>query len=162
MELTLVWNNVAHVLANGGIANPGQLLPLLIGIFSTFRILWIVYKECILDRRPMQSECHEEQVELGGRTDNVAVTPPERVETASEGQQRIWWHRLLSAWLPWLGCFESWRSLGGLPLSLAMRFVPASSGGGGAPEKGIHSTLETSMVDAKEHGDVGQQERRRR
>src|ERR1700745_640711 len=48
IELTLNENRMLSVLAkNGGIGNPAQLLPLLVGVLSLVRILFLIY----VDRR---------------------------------------------------------------------------------------------------------------
>src|ERR1700760_1556482 len=44
VELTLNQNHMISTLAqSGGIGNPAQLLPLLVGILSFFRVLFLIY-----------------------------------------------------------------------------------------------------------------------
>lgn len=98
VEFTLNFNHVVGVLAGqSNDASAGQLLPLLIGLLSFVRILWILYKERI-------SEGGASLGSSAPREANAFATERVSVRQLSYG--------LLTAWLPWLNCFESWRQYG--------------------------------------------------
>ena len=109
VEYTLNFNHVQGVLANDGLASAGQLLPLLIGFFSSCRLCWIIYK----DRREKRNHepCGEEVPSL-----QTNSTKTERIRglfsiklRKSKGDIL---YALLTGWMPWLSCFQFWRELG--------------------------------------------------
>ena len=98
VEFALNYNHVAGVLAGQGTASPGQLLPLLVGLFSLIRLLWIMYRERFIEQRDEPRPQPEKT--YGSRS----------IRNSSWGQLA---YGLVTGWLPWLNCFESWRRLGG-------------------------------------------------
>jgi len=148
VEFTLNLNHVSGVLADAGIAKASALVPLLIGIFSTLRIFWVIYKEKVIDRRSKRAE-DREQVELG------TVRPARMASSVDPSlQEGQWWHLVLSMWLPWLSTFERWRKHGSSNvLSPTTRATNVTDD---AARRGDYSTLKTSLMSMKGYGDVAE------
>jgi hypothetical protein len=49
VEFTLNWNHMTNVLGEHGLSGPGQQIPLLIGMLSFLRIIWISIKNHYID-----------------------------------------------------------------------------------------------------------------
>jgi hypothetical protein len=123
VELTLNFNNVAGVLADAGVANSSQLLPLLIGAFTFVRSLWVLYKEKWLESKRRRID-HSQCLPAGGKMS--------------------WARRLILTWLPWLSAFRDHGSY--TPLS--PRRAPLSRSGPGHvayPQDGGGHELMPSM-----------------
>lgn len=106
VEFTLNFNHVAGVLAGEGNAAPGQLLPLLVGLFSLVRLLWIIYKQRIVERtvdRKLQSPSDSPDLRQSSQSRYDRFMEPESIMVG-----------LITAWLPWLNCFETWRNRVGI------------------------------------------------
>lgn len=102
VEFTLNFNHVAGALAGQGNAVPGQLLPLLVGLFSVVRILWIMYKQRIIE--PNVTKAHS----LAESPTSPQMSTRPYKWSASRGQTSFL-VGLTTAWLPWLNCYDMWR-----------------------------------------------------
>jgi len=112
VEFTLNYNHVEGVLASAGITNPGQLLPLLIGLLSLVRICWVLYKEQVIERREKGAKSYG-PVELGAFSRRSTAESTGEGSSRTPDAQKPWWYRFVLLWLPWLGTFESYRNYGG-------------------------------------------------
>ena len=110
VEFTLNFNHVAGVLARQGNAVPGQLLPLLVGLFSLVRLLWIIYREKVVERGASPNSGSPDM-------QNASTTRSSRPATVGSI-----FYGLTTAWLPWLNCFEAWIKFGGLDAHPMERF----------------------------------------
>ena len=107
VEFTLNYNNVKGVLADAGIVSPGQLLPLSIGLFSLVRLLYVMYRERFVEHK---DELNRKQQE---------TTEPRSTRPSSAGDML---YGVITAWLPWLNCYDWWRRRGRHSISSAQRF----------------------------------------
>ena len=105
VELTLNYNHVQGVLAQSGMASAGQLLPLLIGVFSTTRLAWIIYRE---------GRSRNLQEQKGG--DHLLRNRIRRkrffrgiisVDLRHKSFKSVLVYAL-THWMPWLNCFPFW------------------------------------------------------
>lgn len=113
VEFTLNFNHVAGVLAGQGNAVPGQLLPLLVGLFSLVRIFWIMYKERMIERTTKTPPESPALLQSSGsrRTRREVSRQPKSILIG-----------LITAWLPWLNCFETWRQRVGINRRSTQKF----------------------------------------
>ena len=105
MEATLVNNHVENVLASDSFASAGQLLPLLIGMFSAGRLGWIIYN----DHR--KGDAHEAMHNLDSQLgDKKQWKDMFSLKLRKEKPGHLLFD-LLTHWMPWLNCFPSWRRM---------------------------------------------------
>lgn len=102
VEFTLNFNHVAGALAGQGNAVPGQLLPLLVGLFSVVRIIWIMYKQRVIEPNLHKTQSLPETPTSPQATAN-------RYKETSGQRQNSFLVGLIMAWLPWLNCYDMWR-----------------------------------------------------
>ena len=121
VEFTINWNDVTGVVGEQGVGGPGQILPMIIGIFSFVRILWLMFEEW---RAPDDDCCDEDDpvaepvpVFEEIKPSEIPNPPPfarqtsetarvtAQVEDMFRRQPQV---RYLVAWLPWLSQFEFW------------------------------------------------------
>lgn len=94
---------------------PGQLIPLLIGVFSLLRISYVIFRNYM----GWQHDRAETEAIIKGSLSEASVNPREessfeaglnlklgQFPRISEPQGHLL-HRFLLAWLPWLGLFSS-------------------------------------------------------
>lgn len=117
IELTLNENHVIDTLAqNSPIRSPGQLLPLLIGILSFGRILWLIsieHRKEIIEvlRTETKSKPHRKIYNirrgLGISMHRIIspLAPVEITKTRTPDVSHSWPRRYLVGWLPWLSVF---------------------------------------------------------
>ena len=132
IEMTLNFNHMQNTLASyGRIGYPGQLVPLVVGILSLVRVLWLIYMEW-KDSRP------------DGNARNTTSTyqyirnilwPPLNVDDMALGELEganmpstlgPWHHRYLVAYLPWLSTLSFWK-IANSPFMLTTYQTVASS-----------------------------------
>ena len=132
VEITLNINHVVAVMGGQGFVGPGQLLPLSIGLLSFVRVCYLLFKEYVIERQQRRTERLEREQSLHGlgvigTTARESPAPGKRktglvgsikhsatINAARRNKRHRAeiWHRILTAWLPWLSCFEWWRKLG--------------------------------------------------
>ncbi len=128
VEFTLNVNYIKGVLVQGStIAYPSQLLPMLIGLLSFVRIMWLIFRQ-----RRWPEEGASTEVEPSKPIPSFRLTPEQRqsnglglhpmpspaysqaTTAADHGLDhsmtihRPLHLRLLVAWLPWLSQFDFW------------------------------------------------------
>ena len=128
VEFTLNANHIRGVLAEDStIAYPSQLLPMLIGLLSLIRIMWLIFKQWRWSeveaspkgksKKPMPSiQCTPEQPQSNGLGLQPMPSPAysQATTVADDGHDhsmtihRPLHLRLLVAWLPWLSQFDLW------------------------------------------------------
>ena len=118
VEMTLIWNNVQDVIgANGTIAYPAQLLPLMIGALGLVRILYIIYRDWRPRRTDVEHGLQTTSAAEVGLGVNIEKEPREGSCCHSEEdveldesvvQGRSILVRYLVAWAPWLSVSELW------------------------------------------------------
>lgn len=111
VEVTLNMNNVNNVLGpQGGIALPGQLLPMLIGAISLVRLLWIMFNERFRPKMRLGTgEFPTEGAESERPTGPIKTTSGlSTLSMGHPGIHRPIWQRYLVAWMPWLSRFDFW------------------------------------------------------
>lgn len=113
--MTLNKNYMLNTLASyGEIAYPAQLVPLIVGILSLVRVLWLIY-------------CEWKNSPRDGTTRNAWCTYqyfldilwcPSKLDDTASGESagpntpytlRPWHHRYLVAYLPWLSMLSFWK-----------------------------------------------------
>jgi len=119
---------------SGGVGNPAQLLPLLIGILSFIRVLFLLYVDrtgrfgAVWRWDANNRGQHVEQAQqdqpirfLGMKIQGLMrpAAPQTRANTgdfednmaARHSPDRPWWKRHLVGMLPWLSVFDLWRRM---------------------------------------------------
>lgn len=127
VEFTLVYNHVLGVLAGDGLASAGQLLPLLIGLFSTGRLCWIIYKDNRDKRRATPGEESPQHVEVHKEKTRPIRQLKRGISFQRRKKEGVLWHSLLTGWMPWLNCFPAWQKLGPQPQPELRREVVTAS-----------------------------------
>ena len=130
VEFTLNANHITGVLAKKSqIAYPSQLLPMLIGLLSLVRIMWLIFRQWYwpeeraltrkISNKPiplLQFTPEQPQVVGLGLRPMSSPAYSETTTAVSHGQDhsmsihRPLHLRLLVAWLPWLSQFDFWAS----------------------------------------------------
>ena len=120
IEFTLIKNNVLNALAqNGGIINPSQLLPLLIGATSFLRVLWLMHEDWKEGHKEEGSNVHygplgtskspANRFRFGGIfSPTMSRSNTGTAEADHLPIKRPWHHRYMVSWLPWLSTFDFW------------------------------------------------------
>jgi hypothetical protein len=129
IEMTLNENHMLQVLEkNGNIAFPAQLIPLLIGVLSFARVLWLILMEWV-DSGDAEAAANDEQGHpVHPHRDEYAksmrgvlrLLPPwsnaERGRPAAatkpedrKDRHKPIYYRWLVGYLPWLSIFPFWR-----------------------------------------------------
>ena len=128
IEVTLNLNHMNNVLGTLGLIGAGQLIPLAIGLISLVRVLYMILRERVLSKRlhkneksPGSGTTHESPAASHTCTEGLGFgpstafesassplppPPPLPATTAAHHTKRSLPHRILLAWLPWLGIFE--------------------------------------------------------
>jgi hypothetical protein len=132
IELTLSENNMLSSLPqSGGVGNPAQLLPLLIGILTFIRVCFLLYvdrtgnfgevwrfdanDEGQHDIAPRKATIRFFNVKLRGlmgpATPNTRANTGDFEENMAERHSpgRPWWKRHLVGLFPWMSVFQLWR-----------------------------------------------------
>jgi hypothetical protein len=132
IEMTLTKNNMLQTFPKyGKIAYPAQLIPLIVGVLSFLRVLWLVYAEwkeadeTKSRRRNEDADARNEKANLPSlyhfsidifkRIFSSSAQPEPRTPTFEVEQPdmpevlRPSHHRYAIALLPWLSTFKSWR-----------------------------------------------------
>jgi hypothetical protein len=120
VEMTLIYNHLTGVLGEAGLSGPGQQIPLLIGLFSFIRIMYLIWKEYYMDRHESTKETRGLGIRRSGTGMSVEGAPVPRLPgqhthlnsiplVAREGDRPLM-YKVLVAWLPWLTDFRPFRT----------------------------------------------------
>ncbi|KIN06741.1 hypothetical protein OIDMADRAFT_46672 [Oidiodendron maius Zn] len=112
IELTLNKNHILNTLAPyGDIAHPAQLIPLVVGILSLVRVLWLIYREWkdspSEDTTRSARQTYQyffENLWLPSKLDETVFAQSAGHHTPST--VRLWLYRYVVAYLPWLSTLD--------------------------------------------------------
>jgi hypothetical protein len=130
IEMSLSKNHMIQVLAqHGEIAYPAQLIPLIVGVLSFVRVVWLIYAKW----KEGNEKSSRSNNATAMRVNHTLYNPyyfsldtikqifsssaqPERNMPTFEADQpnmpailRPWHHRYAVALVPWLSTFDGWR-----------------------------------------------------
>jgi hypothetical protein len=152
VEMTLNYNHFTGVLGENGLSAPGQQIPLLIGLFSFVRIMYLIYKEYYLERHESTKETRGLGIRKSGPGTSVEAAPvphpPEQhthlnsIPLMARSGDRSLAYKMLVAWLPWLTDFRSFRTP---RTDNGLGIEPMKANGGAAVE--MHQTTKSTGVD---------------
>lgn len=123
VEFTLNFNHLTDVLGENGLSDPGQQIPLLIGIFSFVRIMWLIFREYYMERAD-NAETRGLGVKRTGASAQrmpISTAPndfPQQhghinsIPLVARHGDRALAQRMLVAYLPWLTDFAAFRNKG--------------------------------------------------